>query len=156
MKFGLLFFVWFMIQPTQAQNLLEERIWKVSSRKKSIFLDSGVFHYNSTLPNATISGVRSSYVSGRVYERVVVDFDTATIPKIYGHISSKDQKISVDFFGTKVSTNPPLLTNSKFIKAIDFITVDGKNLTMELSLKNKASFDIFYLDNPGRLVIDVK
>jgi hypothetical protein len=27
---------------------------------------------------------------------------------------------------------------------------------MELLLKNKTSFDVFYLDNPGRLVIDIR
>ena len=142
--------------PVLAQNLMEERIWKVSERKKSIFLDSGVFHYNSNLSSTSISGVRSSTVDGRGYERVVVDFSTPTIPKLYGHISSEDKKISIDFFSTSVATNQPQLKNSKFVKSIDFISVDGKNLTMEVSLKNKASFDVFYLDNPGRLVIDVR
>jgi len=100
----------FFIQPSMAQNLLEERIWKVSPRKKSIFLDSGVFHYHSTMGSSKITGIRSSSVDGRGYERVVVDFDSPSIPKIYGHISSKDQKISVDFFGTTVS---PTQTNLK-------------------------------------------
>ena len=86
----------------------------------------------------------------------MVDFSTPTIPKLYGHISSEDKKISIDFFSTSVTTNQPQLKNSKFVKSIDFISVDGKNLTMEVSLKNKASFDVFYLDNPGRLVIDVR
>ena len=48
------------------------------------------------------------------------------------------------------------MKDSKFVKSIDFISVDDKNLTMELSLKGKASFDIFYLENPGRLVIDIR
>jgi len=144
------------IQATMAQNLLEERIWKVSPRKKSIFLDSGVFHYHSAMSSSKITGIRSSSVDGRGYERVVVDFDSLSIPKIYGHISPKDQKISVDFFGTTVTPIQTNLKNSKFVKSIDFINVDGKSLTMELALKSKASFDIFYLENPGRLVIDVR
>src|SRR5690606_7068764 len=79
-----------------AQNLLEERIWKVSPRKKSIFLDSGVFHHNSK-SSSSIMGVRNSAVNGRGYERIVIDFNTSTIPKIYGHITAS-KKISVDFF----------------------------------------------------------
>jgi hypothetical protein len=142
--------------PVIAQNLMEERIWKVSSRKKSIFLDSGVFHYNSPLSNSSISAVRSSAVDGRGYERVVIDFNTPTIPKIYGHISAQDKKISVDFVGTSIATNQPQLKNSKFIKSIDFISVDGKNISMEMALNSKVSFDVFYLENPGRLVIDVR
>lgn len=146
----------FLVTSAFAQNLMEERIWKVSPRKKSIFLDSGVFHFNSTQNSASITGVRSSAVPGRGYERIVVDFSTATVPKLYGQISPQDKKISVDFFSTAVSTSQPQLKNSKFVKSIDFINVDGKSTTMEISLKGKASFDVFYLDNPGRLVIDVR
>jgi len=146
----------FVITSVSAQNLMEERIWKVAPRKKSIFLDSGVFHFNSNLKNAGISAVRSSAVPGRGYERVVVDFTTSTIPKVYGHISPLKNKISVDFFETTVTTNQAQLKNSKNVKAIDFISVDGKSVTMELTLKGKNSFDVFYLDNPGRLVIDIR
>ncbi len=139
-----------------AQNLMEERIWKISSRKKSIFLDSGVFHYNSILSGSSITGVRSSNVPDRGYERVVLDFASQTIPKVYGHISGKDKKISIDLFETSVATTQPVLKNSKFVKSIDFISVDGKNVTVEVNLKSKASFDVFYLENPGRLVLDIR
>lgn len=152
----LLFVTVLLTLPVFAQNLMEERIWKVAPRKKSIFLDSGVFHHNSQVSNASITGVRSSANSGQGYERVVIDFNTASIPKVYGHISPKDQKISVDFFNANVSTSQPQLKNSKNVKSIDFINVDGKAITMDLSMKGKSSFDIFYLENPGRLVIDIR
>lgn len=139
-----------------AQNLMEERIWKIAARKKSIFLDSGVFHSNSTTQNSSITSVRSSAVAGRGYERVVIDFNTPGIPKLYGHISPKDQKISVDFFDSSIATNQPQLKGSKYVKSIDFISVDGKTITMDLTMKTKASYDVFYLENPGRLVIDIR
>jgi hypothetical protein len=138
------------------QNLMEERIWKIASRKKSIFLDSGVFHVPAGAQNAAITSVRSSAVAGRGYERVVIDFNSPSVPKLYGHISPKDQKISVDFFETTVGTAQPQLHNSKFVKSIDFISVDGKSITMEMAMKSKASYDIFFLENPGRLVIDIR
>jgi len=146
----------FFTFPVLAQNLLEERIWKVAPRKKSIFLDSGVFHLNSTEKGSSIKSVRSSAGPNQGYERIVVDFTTATVPKIYGHISAQNKKISVDFFDTAVSTAQPQLKNSKNIKSIDFINVDGKTITMDLSMKGKSSFDVFYLENPGRLVIDIR
>jgi hypothetical protein len=155
MKLSLLFLCLLTFGPALAQNLMEERIWKVSPRKKSIFLDAGVFHLNSNLKGSSITAVRNSAVNGRGYERVVIDFNTPTIPKIYGHITP-NKKLSVDFFETSIETGQPHMKNSKFVKAIDFISVDGKSITMEMSLKGKASFDIFYLENPGRLVIDIR
>ena len=138
-----------------AQSLMEERIWKVAPRKKSIFLDSGVFHVNSDLKASSIVGMRNSVVPGRGYERVVVDFNTPKVPNIYGHIAA-NKKLSVDFFETTMSTARPQVKNSQFVQAIDFITVDGKTITMEIALKGKSSFDVFYLENPGRLVIDIR
>lgn len=155
MKLSLFLLCLLAVTPVLAQNLMEERIWKVSPRKKSIFLDSGVFHLNSNVKSSSVTAVRNSAVNGRGYERVVVDFSSPSVPKLYGHITA-DKKISVDFFDTAISTNQPKLKNSKYVKAIDFISVDGKTMTMEMTLKGKSSFDIFYLENPGRLVIDIR
>ena len=152
----LLFISLFVTLPVLAQNLMEERIWKIAARKKSIFLDAGVFHHNSELKNSAIAGIRSSAAPGQGYERVVIDFNTPGVPKLYGHISATEKKISVDFFDTGMATSQPQLKNSKNVKSIDFINVDGKSMTMDLSMKGKASFDIFYLENPGRLVIDIR
>jgi hypothetical protein len=145
----------FISLPVLAQNLMEERIWKIAPRKKSIFLDSGVFHHNGN-GNSTVTAVRNSATPGQGYERVVIDFNTASVPKLYGNISASNKKISVDFFDSSVGTSQPQLKNSKFVKSIDFISVDGKSITMDINLKTKASFDIFYLENPGRLVLDIR
>ncbi len=155
MKLGLFLLCLLTVTPILAQNLMEERIWKVAPRKKSIFLDSGVFHMNSDLKSSNVTGVRNSAVNGRGYERVVIDFNTPAVPKLYGHITA-NKKVSIDFFDTSIQTSQPNMKNSKFVKSIDFITVDGKTLTMEMSLKGKSSFDIFYLTDPGRLVIDIR
>lgn len=155
MKLSLVFMMLVWVSSSFSQNLMEERIWKVAPRKKSIFLDSGVFHLNSETKSAAITALRNSAVDGRGYERVVIDFNTSTVPKLYGHITA-DKKLSVDFFETAVQTAQPLIKKSKFVESINFITVDGKTITMEMTLKSKCSFDIFYLENPGRLVIDIR
>ena len=139
-----------------AQNLTEERIWKISARKRSIFLDSGVFHYKSNTTGSVISGIRNSVISGRDYERLVIDFNSSGVPRLYGHISATDNKLRVDFFDSSVSGVPTQLKNSKYVKGVDFLAIDPKNVTMEIALKGKSSFDIFYLENPGRLVIDIR
>ena len=155
MKLSLVVMMLIWGTSTLAQNLMEERIWKVAPRKKSIFLDSGVFHLNSETKNGAITSLRNSAVNGRGFERVVVDFNTPSVPKIYGHITA-NKKLSVDFFNTSVKSFQPEIKQSKFVESINFISVDGKSITMEMNLKNKSSFDIFYLENPGRLVIDIR
>lgn len=155
MKLSLVLLCLLSVTSVLAQNLMEERIWKVSPRKKSIFLDSGVFHMSSQLKGAAITGVRNSAVNGRGYERVVIDFNSSGVPKLYGHITS-NKKLSVDFFDTSIQTSQPQMKGSKFVQSVDFISVDGKTMTMEMALKGKSSFDIFYLENPGRLVIDIR
>lgn len=154
MKIGIIVSSLLLAGTVLAQNLMEERIWKLSSRKKSIFLDAGVFHMTGGAGNAQVTGIRSSAVPGRGYERVVIDFSTPTVPRIYGHISG--QKISIDLFDTGIATAQPQLKDSKFVKNIDFISVDGKGLTLEMTMKSKASYDVFYLPDPGRLVIDIR
>lgn len=156
MRFGIVLSFILLSGAVFAQNLMEERIWKLSSRKKSIFLDSGVFHYANGARGSQVTGVRSSAVPGRGYERVVIDFNTPMIPRVYGHISSQGKMLNIDFADTGVATTQPQLKNSKFVKSIDFVSVDGKTLTMNVSLKSKASFDVFYLPDPGRLVIDIR
>lgn len=138
-----------------AQNLNEERIWKLASRKKAIYLGHGVFHQNVGA-RSTIAGIRSSNVADRGYERLVIDFGGASIPRLYGHINEGEKKISVDFFDTSVTAQVAALKNTKNVKSVDFLAIDQTQTTMEIQLKSKLNFDVFYLENPGRLVIDIR
>ncbi|MBY0516170.1 MAG: hypothetical protein K2P81_04640 [Bacteriovoracaceae bacterium] len=138
-----------------AQNLNDERIWKLASRKKAIYLSHGIFHLNQGT-KSSITGIRSSNVADRGYERVVIDFAGANAPKIYGHINEGSKKISVDFFDTNVAPQISSLKNTKNVKAVDFLAIDQNQVTMELQLKSKLTFDVFYLENPARLVIDIR
>lgn len=139
-----------------AQNLLTERIWKISSRKRSIFFDQGVFHSDLAASPKTLTGIRNSYKPSKGYERVVFDFSSAAPPKVYGHISPKDRKVRLDFFNTSLEKSVGAVSNVKYVDSIDFFNMDDDVLSVEMSFKENVSFDIFYLKNPGRLVIDVK
>jgi hypothetical protein len=139
-----------------SQNLMEERIWKISSQKRSVFLDNGVFHHVGTQVPSSLNQIRSSFVQGRGYERVVLDFSTPVIPKLYGHISKDLKKVSLDLFSTKINPSLSALENTKYINKVNVLVLDDANITLEFELKEKLSFDIFYLENPGRLVIDIR
>ena len=139
-----------------AQNLNSQRIWKISSKKRSIFLDKGIFHSDSEVKNVQLTGVRNSYVSSRGYERVVFDFNTVNTPRIYGHISKEEKKIYLDFFETSLNKALSSIKEVKYVKSVDFYNIDKDQLSVELSFNSTVSFDIFFLENPGRLVIDVK
>jgi len=139
-----------------AQNLNSQRIWKISSKKRSIFLDKGIFHSDSEIKNVQLSGVRNSYVTSRGYERVVFDFNTLNTPRIYGYISKKDKKIYLDFFNTSLNKALTSIKEVQYVKSVDFYNIDKNQLSVELTFNSTVSFDIFFLENPGRLVIDVK
>ena len=100
--------------------------------------------------------MRSSNVADRGYERIVIDFAGAGIPRLYGHISEGEKKISVDFFDTTVGGQIASLKNTKNVQSVDFLAIDANQTTMEIKLKSKLNFDVFYLESPGRLVIDIR
>ncbi len=143
-------------QSLLAQDLLQERIWKISSRKRSIFFDKGVFHSDANPIRQKLKGIRNSYVPSRGYERIVFDFSGNKPPKVYGKIENSERKVYLDFFNTYLEKPIHKLKNVKILKSIDFFKVEENDLSLELSFNSKSSFDIFYLENPGRLVIDVK
>lgn len=139
-----------------AQNLHKERIWKISSRKRSIYFDKGIFHSTTNAATQSLKSVRNSFVKSRGYERIVFDFSGETPPKIYGHISKDQGKLAIDFFNTKLDQKVPNLKNIKYLKNMDFFNLDKDKLSVEISFDKNVTFDIFYLTNPGRVVVDVK
>ncbi len=158
MKFILNFLIIFtaLSSISYAQDLLQERIWKISSRKRSVYFDKGVFHSDNPKLPQQLKSIRNSYIPSRGYERIVFDFTSNNTPKIYGKISGEEKKVYIDFFNTTLATTMDKLKNIKYLKNIDFFTLDEGRLSVELNFERKVSFDIFYLTNPGRLVIDVK
>lgn len=140
-----------------AQSLHDARILKVSDRKRSIFIDKGIFHYDATDGvGQSLEGLRNSYDGARGYERLVFDFQGPNPPRIYGMINQSEKKVYIDLFDTAIGSQLKALKNTKYVKSVDFFSLDSKNLSVEVNFKNNVTFDIFILKNPGRLVIDVK
>lgn len=139
-----------------AQDLLGERIRRITSRKKSIYLDKGIFHNGGPNNPSTLKAVRHNYNKGLGYERIVFDFKSDKIPKVYGHINATNKNLYVDLFDTKILKGIDSFGKTKYVDAIKFFPISKETLSVELQFKEKVSVDIFYLDKPGRLVIDIK
>ena len=159
MKFFFIFFVLIQIvflTNLSAQDLMKERIRKLSSNKTSIYIERGIFHNGGVKLEAVMKTIRQSFNPKQGFERIVIDFNTNQVPKIYGHISSIDKSIYVDFFDTTLQKDFKGISSKRFIEKINFFPIESNHLSMEIKLKAKVTADIFYLDNPGRLVIDLK
>lgn len=139
-----------------AQDLMSERIRKINDKKHSIYFKGGVFHSGTNSGLSSLKAVRHGYQPANGYERLVFDFSTDATPRVYGYKSEKEKKIYIDFFNTQLAGNIGSFGNSKFVEKVEFYPVGDESLSTEVILKGDYSIDIFYLEKPGRLVIDIK
>ncbi|MCB9094585.1 MAG: hypothetical protein H6621_05900 [Halobacteriovoraceae bacterium] len=133
----------------------DERIMTLQGRKSSIYTDRGIFYYKSSLTGAQIKSVRSFFSPKKGFERIVIDFTTPLISSIYGYISTNKKKLYLDILDTKVSHISKSISG-KYLSSLNVYELDASNVNLEFNFKNTYSFDIFYLESPGRIVIDVK
>jgi hypothetical protein len=138
------------------QDLLKERIRKLSSNKTSIYIEKGIFHNGGVKIQSSLTSLRQSYNPKQGFERIVIDFSTNQVPKIYGHISSEDRKMYLDLFDTTLSKDLKTVSSTRYVEKINFFPIEENHLSLDLRLKSKVIADIFFLENPGRLVIDLK
>lgn len=159
MKFSLFFTLLLQMifaSNLSAQDLMKERIRKLSSNKTSIYIEKGIFHNGGVKQEAVLKSIRQSFNPKLGFERIVIDFNSNQIPKVYGHISSKDLRLYIDFFDTTLAKDLQAIASTRYIEKINFFPIESNQVSMEIKLKTKATADIFFLDNPGRLVIDLK
>lgn len=155
-KYLVIFFLLGLFNLGHSQDLLKERIRKITSKKTSIYIENGIFHNGGVKIEGHLKGLREFYDVKQGYERIVIDFAESEIPKIYGNINNLDKKLYIDFFDTNLDKEIKTINNTKIVEKISFFPIESGYLSMEIKLKGKASADIFFLENPGRLVIDLK
>ena len=156
MKIIALFLSIFCLTSSYAQDLFKERIRKLSNNKTSIYIEKGIFHNGGVKITSSLKSLRQSYNPKQGFERIVIDFSTNQIPKIYGHISSDEKKMYLDIFETNLAKDLKTVASTRYIEKINFFPIESNHLSIDMKLKNKVSADIFFLENPGRLVIDLK
>jgi hypothetical protein len=138
------------------QDLFKERIRKLSSNKTSIYVEKGIFHNGGVKLQSSLKSLRQSYNPKQGFERIVIDFSTNQIPKVYGHISNEDRKMYIDIFDTTLAKDFKSVANTIYVEKFNFFPIESNHLSIDMKFKGKVIADIFYLENPGRLVIDLK
>ena len=140
-----------------AQDLLGERIRKIEGHKQNAYFTQGIFHNGDLGGPSAIKALRHAKHQGQ-YERLVIDFTTAEIPRIYGHLSEAEQKLYLDFFKTKLVGQIKSFGKSDVVKGFNFFPVSTgqEMLSLEINFKRPVKVDVFYLSSPGRLVIDLE
>lgn len=145
------------ITTAEAQDLQNQRIRKLQGSKTAIYLTNGIFHSgNVPKVDSELKAIRHNYSAKSGYERLVFDFKTAQMPKVYGHINSDEKKIYLDLFDTVIGEELNSFGSSKYVESVNIFPLSRDSLSVELVLKDKLGADIFWLENPGRLVIDLK
>jgi len=139
-----------------AQNLMNERIRKLQGRKTAVYLDKGVFHNGPVVNNSSLSSLRHFYDKAKKRERIVFDFSSKEIPKLYGLISRVEKKVYIDFFNTELKGDVKTFGASHFVDSINFYPWSDGSVSIEMTFKENIFADLFYLQTPGRLVLDVK
>ena len=155
-KATIVLFVALFSVTSYSQNLLDERIRRVSARKRSIYLESGIFHNGGPKRSSKLKAIRHSFSGKKGYERLVFDFTTENLPRIYGYISGKDKKLYLDLFTTDLPDALNSFGNSRYVKSVNFFPIQNDTLSVEVLFKKNITLDVFYLKNPGRLVVDIK
>ncbi|MBP5296059.1 MAG: hypothetical protein J6Y94_01860 [Bacteriovoracaceae bacterium] len=140
-----------------AQDLLGERIRKIEDHKQNAYFAQGIFHNGDQGGSSAIKALRHAKHQGQ-YERLVIDFNTSDIPRIYGHMSEAEQKLYLDFFKTKLLGPIKSFGKSEKVNGFNFFPVSTgqEMLSLEISFKKPVKIDVFYLLSPGRLVIDLE
>lgn len=145
-----------MTESAFGQDLFKERIRKLSSNKTSIYVEKGIFHNGGVKLQSTLKSLRQSFNPKQGFERIVLDFTTNGVPKIYGHISNDERKIYIDIFDTVLAKDFKSVANTIHADKFNFFPIESNHLSIDMKLKGKVIADIFFLENPGRLVIDLK
>lgn len=139
-----------------AQDLMKERIRKLTPSKTAIYIEKGIFHNGAVKNEAELVSIRQSFNAKEGFERIVLDFNGASVPKVYGYFSSQEKKLYIDLFSTNLSKDLKTITKTKFVDKIHFFPIEKDHVSVELRMSSSANVDVFYLENPGRIVFDLK
>lgn len=145
-------------QNAFSQNVLKENTWVLNGSKKNIYFEQGIFRLSGTNSNAPVvlQNIRSHYNKNTKQERIVIDLTGNSLINLYGSVLPTKKKITLDLMQVAKSDNLPAATKGKYLQSVDIYIIEPKLMSLELNFDAVYSFEIFYLLNPMRVVIDVK
>ena len=152
-RLGLL---WPVISCLFAQDLMQEDIRKIASKKTSVYFTRGIFHSVRPKTKVQLLGIRHAYAPSQGRERIVFDFESSEVPGVYGHMADREQKLYLDFFGSTIKPGLKFLGESKYVKNLYFFPLGPESLSVEVTFRIGVEVEIFHLGAPGRVVVDVR
>ncbi len=159
--FGTLFLLFSIFNSESFAGLMDQRIWKMSDHKRAVYLDTGIFHSGNGVDSAAkieneLKHMRNSYDAARGYERLVFELSGSVLPFVYGQVSAEGSSLTLDIRGAVLKKDFKPLKRTQYISQIDLYHFGDDFLSTELRFNGDLSFDIFYLESPTRIVIDIK
>ncbi len=142
-----------------SQNVLKENTWVLGASKKNIYFEQGIFRLSGSGDSSApvvLQNIRTHYNKNTKQERIVIDLTGSSAISLYGSVLPAKKKITIDLMQVAKSDNLPTATKGKFLQSVDIYIIEPKLMTLELNFDAVYSFEIFYLLNPMRVVIDVK
>jgi hypothetical protein len=158
-KFFIIIFFLGLIPHSYSQNVLKENTWVLSGSKKNIYFEQGIFRLSSSAEISApvlLQNIRTHFNKNTKQERIVIDLTGNSLIGIYGSILPSKKKITLDLMQVAKSDSLPSATKGKYLQSVDIYLIEPKLMTLELNFDAVYSFEIFYLLNPMRVVIDVK
>lgn len=156
-KIVFIVFLQFIISASFAQNILTEKKIHMPSEKTGRFYSQGIFHNGKVDLSSKLKAIRHAYNHRTGVERIVFDFTTQKVPRIYSYASGK-KTLNIDFLETALNKGIGDLNEMNHVLNFDFYVLNG-NASLQINFKENVAFDIFYLEkgeSSARLVIDTK
>lgn len=159
MKKGIFLFLLALVFSVNcwAQNFFNENIKTIISQNRGVYFTDGIFIKNGPkMSDIVLKDVRQFYSKKLGHERVVFDFNQSEIPRIYSYFSKEKRKVYIDMFGVKLNKKIKSTGNGILVRNLIFYPLDDAYLSVEIDLNKNLECELFYLTNPGRLVLDIK
>jgi hypothetical protein len=127
-----------------------------SEKFSRLNFENGIFHNGPSKDSGELASIRQSYNEKDKYERIVIDFKGNEVPRIYGSFQSQEKKIYIDLFKSYLLGNFSTISSTRYVEKVHFYPIEKDHVSVELWLKDQVVIEVFSLQNPGRLVIDLK
>lgn len=142
-----------------SQNALKENTWVLNGAKKNVYFEQGIFRLTGASDmNAPVvlQNIRTSYNQKTKQERIVIDLTGNSLIGLYGSILPNKKKITMDLMQVSKSESLASAIKGKYLQSVDIYLIEPKLMTLEMNFDAVYSYEIFYLLNPLRVVVDVK
>jgi len=124
-------------------------------KKQPVAADQNQHHYQSVGDSPRLEKIR--YWSGPEYTRVVLDLTAPVVAKP-NYLKGENPRLYFDLLYTKLATDLPSIVSIRngLVKQVRTSHFDAQRTRVVLDLNRVAEYKLATLENPHRLVIDIK